>query len=344
MARPCRSTSPETLRGRRTAVARLLGLAGGLLADGLLAGGLLAISLAVVGPVGAASPSVSPGPSQSGEPRRMMGISAWLDAPLPADAPAGSTIDVGVTIVDVGTDGRARLSRAVPSYLILSPATGDAPASRVSTRSDWPGHVRAAVPVPVGGPGPVQVGFEGQECRDDGTCQNVDVPFADGGVGPPPDVPRAELVTALLYPPAEPAIAGRPLTLEVEVTPRGAWDPATLGLPDRVIAIVNEPRGPDVVTADLLRRGAPGGPYTGSITIPLAGAYAISIAFPGAQGREDQVLSGATAGLTVEAAAAVPVGLVAGGPPESAAWPWVVGLVIVMVVAGYVIKRVFADL
>ncbi|MDQ3127129.1 MAG: hypothetical protein M3Q66_01550 [Chloroflexota bacterium] len=274
----------------------------------------------------------------------MRGISAWLDAPIPADARAGSTIDVGVTIVETDADGRVRLSRAMPSYLILSAATGNAPPSRVATRSDWPGHVHAAVPVPEGGPGPVEVGFEGEECPDDGTCRNVDVPFANGGVGPPPDVPRADLVTASLHPPAETPIAGRPLALEVEVTPRGAWDPAALGLLDRVVAIVSEPRGTDVATAELVRTGAPGSPYLGSITIPTAGAFAIAIAFPGTQGQEDQVLTGATARLTVEAEAAVPAGVVAGSPAESPLWPWIAGLAIVTIVAAYVITRVFADL
>lgn len=273
-----------------------------------------------------------------------MEIAAWLDEPLPADAPPGSTIDVGVTIVDTDADGRARLSRALPTYLILSPATGDAKPSRVSTRSDWPGHINAVVPVPAGGPGPVEVGFEGQECRDDGTCRNVDVPFAVGGVGPPPDVPRAELVTASIHPTAETAIAGRKLALDVEVTPRAAWDLARLGLPDRVIAIVNEPRGPDVATAELIRNGAPGSLYEGSITIPTAGAYALAIAFPGTDGQEDQVLAGATGRLIVEAEAAVPPGVVTGSSDEAPPWPWVAGLAALVIIAGYVIKRAFADL
>lgn len=333
MTRSHRST-PGSLLARRTVILRVLGLAAGL----------LTITVAGGAPVGAASPSLPPGPSPSDEPRHLVGISAWLDAPIPADAPAGSTIDVGLTIVETEADGRARLSRAMPSYLILSPATGDAPPSRASTRSDWPGHVHAAVPVPDGGPGTIEVGFEGQECHDDGSCRNVDVAFANGGVGPPPDVPRAELVTASIHPPAETPVAGRKLALDVEVTPRAAWDLAGLGLPDRVIAIVNQPRGPDVATAELIRNGAPGSLYEGSITIPTAGDYGIAIAFPGTDGQADQVLAGATARLVVEAEAVVPTGVVVGSSDEAPPWPWIAGLAAVAIVAGYGIKRAFADL
>lgn len=272
-----------------------------------------------------------------------MQVEAWLDGPLPSDALAGSSILVGMTLVSADGTGKAALSPVSPTYLRLFPATGAAAPTQAPVRIDWQGHVRAVVRVPEGGPGAVELGFVAEECHDDGTCQSVEIPFAVGGVGPPPDIPPVDLVTSAVHPPAETPVAGRKLNVDVEVIPRADWDVAALGLPDRVIAIVSQPRGPDVVTAELIRNGAAGSLYEGSITIPRAGEYAIVIAFPGANGHEDQVIAGSPTRLIVEAEAAPQAGP-GDAPADAPPMALIAGLGVALVAAGIAISRVFADL
>ncbi len=313
-----------------------------------LAPSVLVLALALVGPASAASPSPSagpsPSPSASDEPHHISHIEAWLDTPLPADAAADSTIDVGVTIVDRDETGASRLSQTQPSYLALAPASGTAKPSRAPTRSDWPGHVRATVVVPVGGPGAIEVGFHGQECHEDGTCQEVDIPFASGGVGPPPDLSRAALVTATVDPPAEPPVVGRPVALEVQVVPRARWEVSELALPARMLLLVREQRGQDATQTEIVRTGAPGSPYRGSVTIPKPGDYAMVVALIGTPGSPDEEIGGPTSRLTVEADGPPPAAAQPDGAGDMPPWPWIAGLGAIAIVAGYAIRRAFADL
>ncbi|MBA2719923.1 MAG: hypothetical protein H0U52_11885 [Chloroflexi bacterium] len=322
----------------------------------LLIAGCLAVAASVVGPVSAASPSVpapvpgsappSPAPdaSPSDEPRHVFQTEVWLDAPIPADTPPGTTIQVGVTIVERDGSGVGRLSDVGASYLLLRPAAGDAEPSRVQPRSDWQGHIRASVRVPEGGPGAIEVGFEGEECRDDGTCQTVEFPFTSAGIGPPAGVPRALLVTATIQPPIEAPVVGRRVALDVELHPLANWDLAQLGLPDRIVAIVGQSGDPDVAAAELRRASAAGTLYQGSVTFPRPGEFAITVAVPGTDGQEDQVIARATSRVTVETQASGASAAEPGDGPSLPAWAWIAGLGAVAIVLGFVITRVFADL
>ena len=284
-----------------------------------------------------AAPSASAGTDAGAYPN----LEAWVDQAPPPDAPAGSTILVGLTIWD---SHQAQLFEMNGLYLKLHPATGKARPTEAVTRSDWPGHLLANVIVPKGGPGNVELVVRDQTCTADGTCGPADLPIHVGGVGPPPDAPLSSLVSAIVHLPAEPAVAGRPMDVVVDVTPRAEWDPSTLGVPDRLVVIATLGRGPDLANTVIRRQNGPNAPYRGQITIPEPGDVALVIAFPGHGGADDVIQSattrvkvGASGPSTAPAAIAPPV-------EDGPSWPLVGGGLALVVVTGFVIRRVFADL
>ena len=143
-------------------------------------GAAVAIAIAVGGPALAASAAPS-------APTVDTNIEAWLDEPFTPDARAGATIPNGVTLWDRVQMKLAELSDA---YVLLHPAKGSAKPTEARARSDWAGHLAFEITVPKGGPGRIELGFEGQTCTEGGGCTTSRFPFADGGVGPPPDAPR----------------------------------------------------------------------------------------------------------------------------------------------------------
>ncbi|HET7702033.1 MAG TPA: hypothetical protein VFK35_01425 [Candidatus Limnocylindrales bacterium] len=305
---------------------------------------LVAAVAGLTAPTFAASPSPpAPGGSAApGEEPHDTGLETWLDAPLPAGAQPGAILDIGAVIWD--TRG-GELAQAVGGYMKLYPLSGDADPTEGAIRSDWPGHVRGSVVVPEGGPGRIEIGFRGQECPDDGgACRLVDMPFTDGGIGPPPGAPRALLVIAAFRPPVESLVVGRPVALELDLTPRAEWDVATLGLPDRLLARVRPVRGSVLASVELRRAGGVDAPYGGSIVIPEAGDLVLEAAVPG-NGGEDQVIPGSILRLTVAASDDGPGPATAGGQGDAPlSIPLLVAALAAAIAAGLVIRRVFADL
>lgn len=291
----------------------------------LLAGGL---AQAGVGRASAASAA----PSASPDPGVFSNLEAWLDTALPSDAPAGSTIAVGLTIWDSQQSNFLAMNGL---YLKLQPATGKGhPTEAEIVRADWPGHFMAHVIVPKGGPGAVEV-----VVRDE-----TDLPIQVDGVGPPAAAPLSALVGAQVHLPSKPVTAGLPLDLVVDVRPQADWEPP-INLPDRLVVIATLGRGPDLANVEIHLAAGSTTTYTGPITIPAAGDVSLVFAFPGGTSGADDVIPGATTRVKVGTAET------SDGPRATApatdggqAWPLIGGAVALVVAAAFVIRRVFADL
>ena len=303
----------------------------------------LLVGLAFGGPARAASAAPSAVPSDPN-------IDAWLDEPFVPDAPAGATIGTGVTIWDRANQTLFDISDA---YVILRPASGKATPSETRARSDWPGHLAFEIAIPEGGPGKLEVGFEGQQCDAAGNnCTTTRFPFGFGGIGPPPDAPRSALVVATLHDIAEPVVAGEPIDVVVDVEPQAAWGLDSLGLPDHLVVVASERAGVRESKTDLPRTndgGIHGITYSGQITLTDAGTITLLAAFPGQGARPDDVLEGSVTRLTVDAAGAAGSSgpRSSGGPGAPAApdmsWLWI-GVAALVVVGGVVVSKTFADL
>jgi hypothetical protein len=299
-------------------------------------------ALAVGGSVLAASAAPSAAPQ--GDPN----VDAWVDQAIDPQARAGTTVSIGITMWDRAREQLLELSSAT---VRLRPARGSAPPSEAKAKSDWPGHLFAHIDVPRGGPGAIEVLFEGEACADDGTCTTKFFPFGFGGFGPPPDAPRSLLVVATILTPRSSIPVDVSADIVVDVVPKAAWDPAALGLPETLVTFVSGPNGPDVATATLYAshdpRPEPGLRYSGQIRVERPGVFRLFVAIPGNR-TEDQVIGSvsrfvvtgesepsASPGSSPDAPA--PVAL---DPP----WPLILGGIALVVVAGVVIRTAFADL
>jgi hypothetical protein len=302
----------------------------------------LVIGLMLVGSAATAAATIAASavPSSSAEPAGDTNLEVWLDAPLTPDAPAGDTLAIGFTVWDTV---RHDFSEVTGPFLRLHPATGSAAPSTTTADSDWPGHLVANVQVPKGGPGAIEVGFDGQTCRSDGTCVTSFFPFRFGGAGPPPEAPLARLIEATIHPPEGILIEDVPIDLTVDVVRRAAWDPSVVPLPDQLVAVVNQRGAPDTATAVLRpTAGRRDGPYRGKLTIATSGDFTLSLLIP-SQGGQDFEVAGSVLRLTVEA---VDAGDTTPAPPIEEGIPLpLAGSVVLLVLAGaLVIRRVFADL
>jgi hypothetical protein len=284
--------------------------------------------------VGAASvASAVPSASAAADLGAYPNLEAWLDQAPPPDAPAGTTIVIGLTIWD---SHQAQFTVVSGLYLKLHPATGRArPTEAEIQRSGWPGHFLANVIVPKGGPGAVEVVVRDQ----------TDLPVHVGGVGPPPSAPLSSLVGAQVHLPSGPAIAGQPMDLVVDVRPEVEWDPPP-GLPDRLVVIATLGRGPDLANTEIHRAAGSTTSFAGPITIPQAGDVELVFAFPGGTTGADDIIQGATTRILVRPGSDAPAP--AAGPPPPAdggpAWPLIGGAAALILAAAFVIRRVFADL
>ncbi len=293
-------------------------------------------------------------PEPSADPGAMTNIEAWLDVAIPADAPPGESYAIGVTLWDTA---QGRLAEFNGGYVRLHPAKGSAKPSLATTSSDWPGHLIADVEIPAGGAGALEIGLSDQVCTIRGsvqTCANTEFPFRLAGTGPPPDAPRTALIAATTTVPSGPLLAGEPIDLTVTIELQAGWDIASLGLPDQLVAYANKRSGPDLATAtinDSGERTPTAITYRGQITIDESGEVTLFVALPG-NGTEDQVLPGATTRLDIGGDVAGPSTAPSTAPPvptrtppvtESVPWP-LIGLGVLIVAAGLLVRRVFADL
>jgi hypothetical protein len=327
--------------------------------DGLAIGALILVIAALVGFAGA--PRVLALSAPTPAPSYFYTIQAWLDRETPRDAQPGSTVRIGVTLWDRAAE---ELSLWTNVYVRLwPPGAPDRLPPKADIRNDWPGHLVATATVPAGGLGSIEVGLHAIDCHPDGTCPLADIPMEIGGVGPPPDVPREKLIKGSVSGVVDPVV-GVPFDLTVDIEQLADWDPASLNLPDHLVAFAHHPRGPDLATAELRRQGSPGQPYVGTMTIPEAGDMVLVAALP-ADGTEDVVipttttrLTVATAGGVLPAAGGQPTGGVpasgvpgtgpaqvdAGGSDDLSLLLWIAVAVVVLFVTALMVRRVFADL
>lgn len=296
----------------------------------------LAVAALLAGSVTAASPTP--------EPATDTNIEIWLDAAVsPPDARPGASLEIGFTLWDRRQHAFAELN---DPYVLLHPAKGKAKPTEGKAQSDWPGHIVATVAVPKGGPGVIEAGASGRSCPSGGTCTDSRLPFAFGGIGPPPDAPFARLVIPNVNLPAGPYRVGQTLDLRVELVPRALWDIGLLPMPDRLVVLINEPRGPDLSSSELHALAQEPGAYTGQVAIPAAGDLALSVAIPGTNGVPDEVIE-ATRLTVLDAAADVAAGApaaVAVPAGDGLPLPLIGGAIILVVAAGLGIRRAFADL
>jgi hypothetical protein len=297
------------------------------------------LASAVAGSTSAASPAPSAASPDAGG---LGNLEAWLDEPMTPDTPAGRTIPIGLTIWDTQA---AELSPIGGLYLKLHPATGKARPTEAETRSDWPGHILANVIVPKGGPGAIEIGISGRACTSDGTCTDTSFPFTVGGIGPPPAAPRSLLVSARLQPLVQPVIAGRPIEIVIDLAPLAAWDPESLGLPDRLVVIARNGTGPDLASTEIRRGAGPVNIFRGQITIPEPGDVALMFALPGGGSGADDVIDSATTRVKVAPATDSSPAAAAPDPTQDdVPWPLIGGALVLVLLASLAIRRVFADL
>ena len=108
------------------------------------------------------------------------GMQARLDAPIPADTPPGTTIEVGWTTFQVDGQGGEIAFSGAPVFLALTAPGAVAPQSVVFGK-EFPsgsGHFTASILVPDGGIAQdgVTIGLRGESCVN-GECVRNDLPF-----------------------------------------------------------------------------------------------------------------------------------------------------------------------
>jgi len=233
------------------------------------------LSSARPAPLAAASPSASPAASAaaSEQPPERPPFQAWLDRPVPADAAAGDTLDVGVTIWDALGREIPRLGATI--FVQAVPPTGGGDPVRVVAIRDWPGHFRAQIDVPAGGLDRLETGIPGTVCEND-ICRPDDWLIPVAGTGPPPDAPITTIAEARIDTGGTALAANRPADVSVAVRPRADWE--TVPLPDQIVVRAREPRGPNLATATLPLEDSASGTYEGTITIPRAGDLVLEAA------------------------------------------------------------------
>ena len=276
----------------------------------------------------AAPPSPSPEPTE--EPFEDFEMEAWLDAPLPLEAQAGTTIHIGAL---VWIRGANEAVRGATLQVRLHPATGDAEPTFDYAHQDFIGHVVADLEVPIGGVGDLEIALPETMCEND-VCGPVKTPIAVRGVGPPPGVHLSVLANAVTSPPIEALVTGRPLPFGISVQPKVEWPAPGLDLPSALWLQVRVSRGPIVedVAANLVDAAA--GRYEAPITFDEPGEYVLEAGTrPDADGSD--LLPGSVIRVAVEAPRSTPEPELPGTTDETPAW-LVPGL-IVLALAGLLI-------
>jgi len=331
----------------------------------------LAFVLAVAG-AGALAADPSPDPSAVETPqppptpsilpgvvKPPANIQAWRDNNfVTPDAPPGGIIEAGFSFWDAR---EGDFFQPGDVYVLLHPATGKAAPSEGRVSSNFPGHVMAALVIPEGGPGEIEVGLLQQACVTAAgggtTCGYQRAPFVVAGEGPPPDARPDQLLGAEILPLVGDTVVDREFPVSVNVVPKGDWTDDQLSLPDHLVAIARHPGGETLSTGELRPGAQPGTPWTGKLSIPETGDVEIVIAIPRDDGTnveidgatvDRQVIQGgrpaSNAPVATSSAAAAPASPV---PASSDGVPTIaiVGIIaVVVVVVGLVARRLLADL
>ena len=190
-------------------------------------------------------------------------VQARLDAPIPGDAAAGTTLVVGWTATQADGDGGTVAFTGAPVFIALT-APGAAEAEALVIGDEFPagsGHYTASIVVPPGGIAPdgVSIGLRGTSCEA-GVCQRSDLLFELVGevLAPVSHAARVAPVAAMATPPTVGPAVGAPAdpAAAPSATDAPTMVPATLGVAGVVIAalviviaaVVGRRRGPRVAT------------------------------------------------------------------------------------------------
>jgi hypothetical protein len=311
---------------------------------------LAVVPYSTISMASAASPS--PGPASA--PNALGTVQAWLDAPLqvPADMPPDGTAEVGITFWDTR---RHELIGVSGVTVRLFPAKGKAAPTVAEIHTNWPGHILADLAMPKGGLGRLELGTQARVCATDGSCKDLIQPIEFAGVGPPADASLAQLVSAQFHPFVGDTVAGRTFPVAVDIVAMGNWNIDTLPLPERLIVTAAHHGGPELAQAELVPGVQTGAPFAGHLTIAETGSVDLTVAVPGTAGAPDQPIPEATLALTVieggRPASASPAAAEAPNPGPAAATEggiplvaWLVGIGILVIGGGLVMRRVLADL
>jgi hypothetical protein len=259
---------------------------------------------------------------------------AWLDAALPTDAPAGSSIHVGVFAINGDPSGSA----GVTIQLRLHSKLARVKPSVVTATPDWPGHYVADIVVPTGGVGTLDVVIPAEPCATAG-CDSAELVFQPVSPGPPLGLPLPFLSTATLTVSTSSPGAGDSMTAIVMVMPRVDWPAPGLEMPDALTIQVRDSK--DTFVKDVPAPAVAGDPgqFQATFSIDDGGTYVVQAA-DAEKATDVDLFAGAQATLTVVAApSASPAPVVTateGGIPD---W-WPVGLVVAaLAVAAALIVR-----
>lgn len=187
---------------------------------------------------------------------------AWLDRTPAVDAQPGSIVQLGLMLWDA--EHHAPLI-GLPATLRVRPDSGGDPRS-VALAEDWPGHYVTSLPVPDGGIDDFDVAVPGTACDAEG-CRPADTIYPVAGVGVPPDAPLPLVAEAAISLASEP-VAGRPVDVVIELTPKAAWEPGALKFPDQLVVQVRKPRGPVVEDVPAVPSTESHGTYVATATFP----------------------------------------------------------------------------
>jgi hypothetical protein len=123
-------------------------------------------------------------------------------------------------------------------------------------------------------------------------------------------------------------------------------------MPDHLVVTAGRQGQPSVAEADVTPAGPPGTPYTGHLTLPDTGDIELRVKVPGDAGGDGTIPDATTTvtvvqgGRSTASPAASAVASPDSGPANGAIPPvvWIVGVGLIVVVAGLVLRRVLADL
>ena len=328
-------------------------------------GGALAFLVAVAGVAAlAADPSADPSAAESGVPSPAASIlpgevsppgniQAWRDSDyITPDAPPGGMVEAGFSFWDALQQD---FFQPGAIYVRLHPAKGDAAPSDAMVTYDFPGHVKAGMVVPEGGPGDVEVGMLVPACITDVGCGDQRAPFVVAGVGPPPNARLEQLVGAEILPLVGDTVAGREFPISVNVVPKGDWTEDTLKLPDHLVVIARHAGGQPLSTGDIRPGTQPGTPWTGKLSIPETGDVQLVVAIPRDDGTNVEIEGASVDRRVIEGgrpasdapAASASVAPASPAPASSEGVPTIAligGIAVVIVVVGLVGRRLLADL
>ena len=232
----------------------------------------MALSILLLGSSLALASVPALGASPAPEPTFTPG-QAWLDAALPTEAPAGTTVSIGALL---WSPDQGDVVTSITPRFTIHPATGKAAAAIANGVPDWRGHYTAQLVVPRGGFGRFDIGIPVTFCDAAGACVHQDSLF-DVAVGPPVDVKLPAIASGSLSLSATTVPVRTSIHIDAQVFPNISW-PERLPLPSRLYVQVREQQGPIVLEAPADAGQFGDGSYAANVIVDKPGDYVAQLA------------------------------------------------------------------